>query len=1026
MKKLFFFLAALTLSFTAQAAIINAHPNGGEDGVLTWFIGQAAEGDTVLLADGEYIQTYSVDVQTPGIVIKAAEGAKPIIKAESYFKIHKTTIWEGITFDGLNQGEHALVFRGTNAKNLILKDCEIKNYPKCLVYCDAGYHVDSLIIDNCLLHDAGRVAVYVATSTLEGNVHGCDYFEMTNSTVYNINSTDYSAGAIDIRSNNNASGMQNEILMDHVTLYNCQSTGDYGIIASYKSGNVKISNSIAANPEVFGNYSFRVYEGVEVANCLYYNASPKSGASYTGMIENQDPLFLNPSAGDFNLQPGSPAIGAATDGTNLGDPRWKVAAAELAFAMAAPAADVEATDLYTIKWTVLDPDGDATIKLEYKAEEGDWTTIAENIPSTQSAYDWNIRHMPAQTVAIRGTLANATKSIVSEAAGKLTIVPEAVAPRPVRNLAGEVTENTLTLNWINPDQVYEVSNTLETLEGAESYISNDGTAEVTLSEDKKEVSVAYNTTEQWHMAGVKVPVTADYVNTLACELKRDAADGTQIQVTIEQNGFDWWYLIIDDIATEWTEYEFTEFEKLGWHNNSDAAVLDGTNVTAVYFATNHGSGVSGTLSLRNLTLNGAVPAVNDYAKTVICISEVAYPTTIVAEEVVYEGAASTCTLNIDPTKDLYVSVFAQDDLGNTSVAAQYKYTAPAVEEYVIELAATKDVVERNGRIRVNFLATDETHGEISLTISDYIEGQDSYVVGGTIGEVHVDGTATLTIDATKEVLVAEVAAEDGSAVYDVTLTYTYPLTKEYTFLAMDDAEATVEDLGEEGDPFLVYSIEGAGTLDGEPVEFELMVDVTGYLEGVINEVFVSGEATQLVDEEGFLYVVGTAMDDAGNTYKIEVNVPLSAGGGEQEITIVDEYDFTLYNLNLEVMGDMAMVTAGGDAGVSFWLKNLTPMENYYGLYTSDSFSNIWFGGQSLQPYGDGQYTPEGLTVAFISTPDDAGNAVKYNFTLKAGDDPSATALDNVNTTVAPAKAIVNGQLVILKEGVKYNAQGAVL
>ena len=679
MKKIFFFLAALTLSFTAQAAIINAHPNGGEDGVLTWFIGQAAEGDTVLLADGEYIQTYSVDVQTPGIVIKAAEGAKPIIKAESYFKIHKTTIWEGITFDGLNKGEHALVFRGTNAKNLILKDCEIRNYPKCLVYCDDGYHVDSLIIDNCLLHDAGRVAVYVAASSLADNVHGCDYFKMTNSTVYEINSTGYGAGVIDIRTNGSQQGDYTEVIIDHVTMYNAKSTGDYGAIASYKSTDVKISNTIVMNPEVYTSYSFRIYGGV-VDNCLSYNCAGKSGATYNNCIEGKDPLFVNPAKGDFNLQPGSPAIGAATEGTNLGDPRWKVAAAELTFAMTAPAADVEATDLYTIKWNVLDPAGDATIKLEYKTEEGEWTLIEENIPTTKSAYDWNIRKMAAQTVAIRGTLTNTTETIESVAAGKLTIVPEAVAPRPVRNLAGEVAENTLTLTWVNPDQAYEVSETLETLESAESYISNDGTAEVTLSGDKKEVSVAYNTTAAWHMAGVKVPVTADYVNTLACELKRDAADGTQIQVTIEQNGFDWWYLIIDDIPTEWTKYEFTEFEKLGWHNNSDANVLDGTNVTAIYFATNHGSGVTGTLSLRNLTLNGAVPAVADYAKTVVCASTTDYPAAIVASEVVYEGTASTCALTIDPTEDYYVSVFAQDDLGNTSVAAQYMYEAPEVVE----------------------------------------------------------------------------------------------------------------------------------------------------------------------------------------------------------------------------------------------------------------------------------------------------------------------------------------------------------
>ena len=673
MKKLFFFLAAVVLSIAAQAAVVECSPGTNN---LAWYLTQ---GDTLVLEDGEYVEEYSIELNKPGAVIMAAEGAKPVIKASSYLKIHATTTFVGITFDGQNTGEHALTIRDNSAKNLILKDCEIANYPKCLVYCDNGHHVDSLIIDNCLLHDAGRVAVYVAASSLADNVHGCDYFKMTNSTVYEINSTDYGAGVIDIRTNGSQQGDYTEVIIDHVTMYNAKSTGDYGAIASYKSTDVKISNTIVMNPEVYTSYSFRIYGGV-VDNCLSYNCAGKSGATYNNCIEGKDPLFVNPAQGDFNLQPGSPAIGAATDGTNLGDPRWKVAAAELSFAMAAPAADVEATDLYTIKWNVLDPAGDATIKLEYKTEEGEWTLIEENIPTTKSAYDWNIRKMAAQTVAIRGTLTNATETIESVAAGKLTIVPEAVAPRPVRNLVGEVAENTLTLTWVNPDQAYEVSETLETLESAESYISNDGTAEVTLSGDKKEVSVAYNTTAAWHMAGVKVPVTADYVNTLACELKRDAADGTQIQVTIEQNGFDWWYLIIDDIPTEWTKYEFTEFEKLSWHNNSDAAVLDGTNVTAVYFATNHGSGVTGTLSLRNLTLNGAVPAVADYAKTVVCASTTDYPAAIVASEVVYEGAASTCNVTIDPTKDYYVSVFAQDDLGNTSVAAQYMYEAPEVVE----------------------------------------------------------------------------------------------------------------------------------------------------------------------------------------------------------------------------------------------------------------------------------------------------------------------------------------------------------
>ena len=50
----------------------------------------------------------------------------------------------------------------------------------------------------------------------------------------------------------------------------------------------------------------------------------------------------------------------------------------------------------------------------------------------------------------------------------------------------------------------------------------------------------------------------------------------------------------------------------------------------------------------------------------------------------------------------------------------------------------------------------------------------------------------------------------------------------------------------------------------------------------------------------------------------------------------------------------------------------------------------------------------------------------YNVTISGTLPSGATALENLDTTVAPAKAIVNGQLVIVKDGVKYNAQGAVV
>lgn len=56
----------------------------------------------------------------------------------------------------------------------------------------------------------------------------------------------------------------------------------------------------------------------------------------------------------------------------------------------------------------------------------------------------------------------------------------------------------------------------------------------------------------------------------------------------------------------------------------------------------------------------------------------------------------------------------------------------------------------------------------------------------------------------------------------------------------------------------------------------------------------------------------------------------------------------------------------------------------------------------------------------------AFNGNVYNVTISGTLPAVPSALDNVTTIVAPAKAIVNGQLVIVKDGVQYNAQGAVV
>ena len=68
---------------------------------------------------------------------------------------------------------------------------------------------------------------------------------------------------------------------------------------------------------------------------------------------------------------------------------------------------------------------------------------------------------------------------------------------------------------------------------------------------------------------------------------------------------------------------------------------------------------------------------------------------------------------------------------------------------------------------------------------------------------------------------------------------------------------------------------------------------------------------------------------------------------------------------------------------------------------------------------------EGKELTITAQVEDAtGNT--YLLILTGEYDSTTTALDNLNTTVAPVKMIENGQLIIINNGVQYNAQGQVI
>lgn len=283
---------------------------------------------------------------------------------------------------------------------------------------------------------------------------------------------------------------------------------------------------------------------------------------------------------------------------------------------------------------------------------------------------------------------------------------------------------------------------------------------------------------------------------------------------------------------------------------------------------------------------------------------------------------------------------------------------------------------------------------------------------------------TIDEENNKEVMQVTATSADGKKVYNLTINIALPSYEKYSLIAtgIKAENETVEGMS-------VIKLKGEGYLNGEeavPFEFMVFESMMGYgAEGTIGEINVFSTEAEFFAEEGEFLLKATMQDEEGK-YLFNVEVMGTMPKAEVEIVVKETKDVTLYNLNMNVQGNMAMVTAEGET-LSFWLT-LLETENYYGTYTNDAFSNIWYGDDQLYAaYGEAHVYAEvdgkaKFVVSFISTPDAEGNVTLYNFTLYAGE-KTATGVENLDTTTAPVKMLRDGQLVIIRNGVEFNSIG---
>lgn len=341
MRKLILLLPALVFTLMTTAKEINIAPNSPHSAnnlIAALSSSSTEDGDVIILADGIYSENNNYITFNKNIEVRAAEGAHPIVEVECYIKVenNKNVKISGINFDGskqddtgINPTSYSHFMRIYSAGTLELENCEFYNTgSNQVIEVESTSHIDFLKISNCYFHDGHNSAIYIAPGS---SAHACDKLHITNSTFANFTGVSDALIRMNTKGEDFAADPAEdaELLVDHCTFYNYIKTSDntYGFIDSRKSTKVAISNCIIVNPDVTGGtyaMATQTYGGT-VANCLDFGTKGHR-LTCTNRL-NVDPQFNDLANNKYTYigeYPSniSPARGAATDGSDLGDPRW--------------------------------------------------------------------------------------------------------------------------------------------------------------------------------------------------------------------------------------------------------------------------------------------------------------------------------------------------------------------------------------------------------------------------------------------------------------------------------------------------------------------------------------------------------------------------------------------------------------------------------------------------------------------------------------------------------------------------------
>lgn len=263
------------------------------------------------------------------VVIGASDPANlPVINTYININNGASVLLYQVVLDGAgtedNGNPQAIEFKSTGVvKSLVVRNCEIKNYVKGLMYINQAVVVGSIIFDNCLIHDI----ICDGGDMFDSRKGGWDEFKLTNSTLYNCCAK---RSIIRFDDASSAVSAKAETTIDHCTFYEVGSdaaTNQMLLYVRFAGNSSVFSNNIVAGFRLKRGFSNNgSTKAAEFSNNYYYdtvnlvsladgNAETVRFFDTAGKVLTTNP-FKNAAAADFYI------TDEALRDKQFGDPRW--------------------------------------------------------------------------------------------------------------------------------------------------------------------------------------------------------------------------------------------------------------------------------------------------------------------------------------------------------------------------------------------------------------------------------------------------------------------------------------------------------------------------------------------------------------------------------------------------------------------------------------------------------------------------------------------------------------------------------